>query len=60
VTTGWDFGYYFDGRPDTPPLFHFRSACPVGSAIPEPDRKFTRNRSDLGGMAQCLECGRVA
>ena len=59
VTSGWDSGYYFDARPDAPPLFHFRSACLVGSAIPEADQKFTRNRSDLGGMTQCSECGRV-
>jgi hypothetical protein len=51
-----DNGFYFDTRPGTPPVYHFRVACEAGMVIPRDDRQHTYDLSDLGGRRACPEC----
>jgi hypothetical protein len=52
----YDEGTYFDTRPDSPPVWHYRVACEAGQLIPTEFRKHTFEVGERGQRRQCPEC----
>ena len=51
-----DNGFYFDTRPDTAPIYHYRVACEAGRIISEDDKQHTYDLSELSARKVCPEC----
>ena len=55
----YDEGAYFDTRPESPPVWHYRVQCEAGRSIPEEFVRHTHNVTDRGSRKQCPECNSI-